>query len=146
MLIFFSPTNKCFYYEVLLAACKSAGNLPEDIIEIPEGVYEQFLGLHPNGKEIGADERGMPVWVDTPPLSHDEAHDMAEMKKLGLISDANTYINSKQWPGKAILGRLTDTEKDQYNLWLDYLDALEAVDTSSAPDIKWPIPPGEQAS
>ncbi|WP_143370528.1 tail fiber assembly protein, partial [Escherichia coli] len=24
----------------------------------------------------------------------------------------------------------------QYNLWLDYLDALELVDTSSAPDIE----------
>ncbi|EDJ9408532.1 tail fiber assembly protein, partial [Salmonella enterica] len=24
---------------------------------------------------------------------------------------------------------------------LDYLDALEAVDTSSAPDINWPVPP-----
>ncbi|MQK17566.1 hypothetical protein EI013_03255 [Escherichia coli] len=29
----------------------------------------------------------------------------------------------------------------QYNSWLDYLDALEAVDTSSAPDINWPTPP-----
>ncbi|HAF5771354.1 TPA: tail fiber assembly protein [Salmonella enterica] len=27
-------------------------------------------------------------------------------------------------------------------LWLNYLDALESVDTSSAPDIEWPIPPG----
>ncbi|EOZ9308370.1 tail fiber assembly protein, partial [Citrobacter freundii] len=33
-----------------------------------------------------------------------------------------------------------------YNLWLDYLDALEAVDISSAPDIEWPTPPGEQAN
>lgn len=31
-------------------------------------------------------------------------------------------------------------------LWLNYLDALESVDTSSAPDIEWPIPPGGQAS
>ncbi|EOZ9309843.1 tail fiber assembly protein, partial [Citrobacter freundii] len=28
-----------------------------------------------------------------------------------------------------------------YNLWLDYLYALEAVDTSSAQDINWPVPP-----
>ncbi|WP_247171040.1 tail fiber assembly protein, partial [Escherichia coli] len=25
--------------------------------------------------------------------------------------------------------------------WLDYLDALELVDTSGAPDIEWPTPP-----
>lgn len=24
---------------------------------------------------------------------------------------------------------------------MDYLEALEAVDTSSAPDINWPVPP-----
>ncbi|WP_162778982.1 tail fiber assembly protein, partial [Klebsiella pneumoniae] len=26
---------------------------------------------------------------------------------------------------------------------LDYLDALELVDTSGAPDIEWPTPPAE---
>ena len=32
-------------------------------------------------------------------------------------------------------------ELAQYNLWLDYLDALDAIDTSKAPDITWPTPP-----
>ncbi|WP_141036447.1 tail fiber assembly protein, partial [Escherichia coli] len=32
-------------------------------------------------------------------------------------------------------------ELERYNLWLDYLDALEVVDTSSAPNINWPVPP-----
>ncbi|MFL3493124.1 tail fiber assembly protein, partial [Citrobacter cronae] len=40
------------------------------------------------------------------------------------------------------IGRLKGDELTQYNLWLDYLDELEAVDTSSAPDINWPVPPG----
>ena len=39
------------------------------------------------------------------------------------------------------MGRLKDEEKEQYNAWLDYLDALEAVDTSTAPDIVWPTAP-----
>lgn len=64
----------------------------------------------------------------------------------GGMTDQNNFMNSKQWPGKAAIGRLKGDELVQYNLWLDYLDALEAVDTSSAPDIKWPTPPGEQAS
>ena len=63
------------------------------------------------------------------------------MKKQDLIDQANAYMNSKQWPGKSVLGRLKDDELTQYNLWLDYLDALEAVDVSSAPDINWPVPP-----
>ena len=44
------------------------------------------------------------------------------------------------------MGRLKDDELMQYNLWLDYLDALEVVDTSSAPRIEWPTNPVEQAS
>ncbi|CGN25542.1 Putative tail fiber assembly [Salmonella enterica subsp. enterica serovar Typhi] len=50
-----------------------------------------------------------------------------------------------QWPGKAAIGRLKGEELAQYNLWLDYLDALELVDTSGAPDIEWPTPPAVQA-
>ncbi len=41
--------------------------------------------------------------------------------------------------------RFKDDELAQYNLWLDYLDALELVDSSSAPDIEWPTPPAVQA-
>lgn len=65
----------------------------------------------------------------------------AENKKRLLIIEAREYIDSKQWPGKAVLGRLKGDELTQYNLWLDYLDALEVVDTSIAPDINWPVPP-----
>ncbi|TII96102.1 tail fiber assembly protein, partial [Escherichia coli] len=43
------------------------------------------------------------------------------------------------------IGRLKSEELAQYNLWLDYLDALELVDTSSAPDIEWPTSPAVQA-
>ncbi|EJJ8075825.1 tail fiber assembly protein, partial [Escherichia coli] len=57
------------------------------------------------------------------------------------IDEANNYMNGKQWPGKAAIGRLKGEELAQYNLWLDYLDALELVDTSSAPDIEWPEEP-----
>ena len=46
-------------------------------------------------------------------------------------------------PGKAVMGRLIDSDKVKYNAWLDYLDALDAVDTSYAPDITWPSSPGE---
>ena len=65
----------------------------------------------------------------------------AENKKRILINEATEYINSKQWPGKAAIGRLKGDELAQYNLWLDYLDALDVVDTSSAPDITWPEKP-----
>ncbi len=69
----------------------------------------------------------------------------AEAEKQLRIDWANEFINSKQWPGKAAIDCLKGEELAQYNLWLDYLDALELVDTSSAPDIEWPTPPAVQA-
>ncbi|EHU6088100.1 tail fiber assembly protein [Escherichia coli] len=83
-------------------------------------------------------------WVTDTVAQHAADVAAAETEKQARIDRANTYINRKQWPGKAALGRLKDEEKEQYNLWLDYLDALEAVDTSSAPDINWPTPPATQ--
>ncbi|KAI3489176.1 hypothetical protein L1887_46219 [Cichorium endivia] len=44
-------------------------------------------------------------------------------------------------PGKAAIGRLKDGELAKYIVWLDYLDALYAVDVSNAPDIKLPAEP-----
>ena len=71
-------------------------------------------------------------------ISTDAQIKLSDDEKSRLIHEGNDYINSKQWPGKAAMGRLKDAEKAQYNAWLDYLDALEAVDTSKAPDITWP--------
>ena len=130
---------------VLFPEYEDAGTLPDDVIEITRETYEQFLGLHPEGKEIGADSSGRPIWINSPPPSKEDEVLMAEMKKISLVSEANTYINTHQWPGKAAIGRLKGNELEQYNLWLDYLDALELVDPSSAPDIEWPTPPAVQA-
>ncbi|MDQ4613506.1 tail fiber assembly protein, partial [Escherichia coli] len=80
-----------------------------------------------------------------PPLSKENLIALAELKKGKLINEANEHMNSRQWPGKAAIGRLKSEELAQYNLWLDYLDALELVDTSSAPDIEWPTSPAVQA-
>ncbi|ECE9830050.1 TPA: tail fiber assembly protein [Salmonella enterica subsp. enterica serovar Montevideo] len=80
-------------------------------------------------------------WVTDANAQHLADVASAEADKQSRIDKANDYINSKQWPGKAAIGRLKVDELAHYNLWLDYLDALEAVDTSSAPDIKWPTPP-----
>ncbi|WP_434082029.1 tail fiber assembly protein [Escherichia coli] len=80
-------------------------------------------------------------WITDTAAERDAHIAAAEAKKQFLIDQANVYMNNKQWPGKAAIGRLTGEELAQYNLWLDYLDELEAVDTSSAPDINWPVPP-----
>ncbi|MEP9063937.1 tail fiber assembly protein, partial [Enterobacter roggenkampii] len=46
------------------------------------------------------------------------------------------------WQTKLLMGRtLTDSEPAKLNAWMDYIDAVQAIDTSTAPDVIWPEPP-----
>ena len=135
----FSANTLAFYPVEMKEAYENAGSWPDDGVEVSDEVYNEFL-IPPVGKMRGAKD-GLPCWVDIPSPTHDELVAAAEAEKEQRIIEANDYMNSKQWPGKAAMGRLKDSEKAQYNAWLDYLDALDAVDTSKVPDITWPTPP-----
>ncbi|APJ90431.1 tail fiber assembly protein [Escherichia coli] len=137
---FYDAVDNGFYIE------PESRFIPESAIEISVNLYNQFAGIAwPEGKMLGADSTGLPAWVDAPPPTHEELIEITQSERQLLINQANEYMNSKQWPGKAAIGRLKGDELAQYNLWLDYLDALELVDTSGAPDIEWPTPPAVQA-
>lgn len=132
-----SAKNNCFFLPTEGALVQAPDAVPVD-----DAVFNEFgLGIPPAGKtRIVGDDR-MPAWGDIPAPTHEQLVTAAEAEKQSRIDQANDYMNSKQWPGKAAVGRLKGDELAQYNLWLDYLDELEAVDTSTAPDIKWPEKP-----
>ncbi|ENA1425425.1 TPA: tail fiber assembly protein [Escherichia coli] len=135
-----SAKNLAFFPESWLSSYESAGWDLSDLVDVSDDVYMSFTSPPPSGKTLGA-KSGMPAWVDIPPPTHDELVATAEAEKQQRIEQANEFINNKQWPGKAAMGRLKDTEKSQYNAWLDYLDNIEAVEISAAPDITWPTQP-----
>lgn len=132
--------NNAFYLSENIDLYKEKGTWPSDAIIVEDSLFDEF-NSPPPGKIRAAGENGLPVWVDIPHPTPGEIIAIAESKKKILISDANRYISSKQWPGKAAIGRLKGDELAQYNLWLDYLDELEAVDISTAPNIIWPEQP-----
>lgn len=142
----FSPAENAFYLVALKDDYLSAGTWPLDGINIDAEDALVFMGEAPEGKVRGIDDKGLPCWVALPSPTHEEQLAAADSDKQSRIDQANDYMNGKQWPGKAAIGRLKGDELAQYNLWLDYLDALEVVDISSAPHIEWPTPPVEQAS
>ncbi|EFG1629842.1 tail fiber assembly protein [Escherichia coli] len=118
---------------------------PSDAVEITTDEWLLLLDGQDNGMKIVSNQEGYPVLTEQPPLSKENLIALVELKKRKLINEANEHMNNRQWPGKAAIGRLKGEELAQYNLWLDYLDALELVDPSSAPDIEWPTPPAVQA-
>ncbi|MEG1112872.1 MAG: tail fiber assembly protein [Hafnia sp.] len=133
---YFNPANPGFYISPYSSI------IPDGSVEISGDQYIQYAAVAwPKGKVLGADAEGNPAWVDAPPLTYEESVSIAATQKKMLIVQANEYMNSKQWPGKASLGRLKSDELAQYNAWLDYLDEVEAVDILTAPRMTWPDKP-----
>ena len=141
----YSARHNAFFPVDMIDKYKSVGWDLSDAKEVNQNIVSEFMAEPPQGKVRIAGEDGLPTWADIPPPTHEELIEITESERQLLINQANEYMNSKQWPGKAAIGRLKGDELVQYNLWLDYLDALELVDTSGAPDIEWPTPPAIQA-
>lgn len=77
-------------------------------------------------------------------ISEDSRIQVAESEKSRRIQEANDFINSQQWPGRAVMGRLNDVEKQSYNEWLDYLDDLYALSASETfNQNNWPTKPNQ---
>ncbi|WP_338457198.1 tail fiber assembly protein [Citrobacter portucalensis] len=114
--------------------------VPTDAIKLTKQEIKEFHCVSIPGKMVDV-INGRLVWVDPTPPTHDEQVVAADAEKSRRINEANDYMNRKQWPGKVAIGRLKEDELAQYNLWLDYLDALEAIDTSMVPDLEWPYLP-----
>ncbi|BEA40946.1 tail fiber assembly protein [Citrobacter farmeri] len=79
-------------------------------------------------------------WVTDTEAQQADAIAEAELQRQQLISAAMQSIGVIQLKLQA--GRvLSDAEKNKLNATLDYIDAVTATDTATAPDISWPVPP-----
>lgn len=63
----------------------------------------------------------------------------AEQQKSSLLVEAQSTISL--WQTELQLGIISDDDKASLIAWMKYIQALNAVDTSTAPDIEWPVKP-----
>ncbi|WP_405470313.1 tail fiber assembly protein [Morganella morganii] len=134
----FNPFEKVFYSYDLKEDYINSGTWPTDGVDVDDETRWRFLAGR-DGFIIGADGKGYPVWVPAPAIPHEQLVAEAEAKKQYMISEVHT--ETEMLRAKLALGRIKDDEKARLNAWLDYLDELEAVDISTAPDIIWPVKP-----
>lgn len=81
-------------------------------------------------------------WVTDTEAQHSAAVEAAEAQRQSLIDAAMASISLIQLKLQA--GRkLTQPENTRLNAVLDYIDAVTATDTSTAPDVIWPELPEE---
>ncbi|EOW4269428.1 tail fiber assembly protein [Escherichia coli] len=110
--------------------------------ETGEPVSVSQLGEYPEGTTTKApdtpyDKWDGQKWVTDADAQHSAAVEAAEAQRQSLIDAAMASISLIQLKLRA--GRnLTQAETARLNAALDYIDAVEATDTSTAPDVIWP--------
>lgn len=100
--------------------------------------------------ELSEDESAGPGWSydgkefyppPEPEKSHDELVEEADQQKQALLDHAAEVTSD--WKTELALGIISDEDKASLISWMNYIKAVKAVDTSTAPDITWPTPPAE---
>ncbi|ELM3737230.1 tail fiber assembly protein [Edwardsiella piscicida] len=79
------------------------------------------------------------AWVTDLNAQHAANVELAEQKKSFLLSESQEKIGL--WQTELQLGMITDSDKAALIIWMTYIKAVQAVDTSAAPDIAWPPKP-----
>ncbi|HGF5592908.1 MULTISPECIES: tail fiber assembly protein [Enterobacteriaceae] len=78
-------------------------------------------------------------WVTDTKAQHAADVEAAEQQKAALLAEVQTTISL--WQTELQLGIISDEDKASLIAWMKYIKAVQAVDTSKAPDITWPDKP-----
>ncbi|WP_058972656.1 tail fiber assembly protein [Type-D symbiont of Plautia stali] len=129
---YYSITAKGFY---LQSDMDLYANKPSDLIEIPEADYMAWCNP-PEGYYQVFDDKGPRIEV----LPEPDYQAIADVNRKTLLEEATQTIIV--WQTKLLMGRkLSDTETESLNAWMDYIDVLNDTNISDAPNIQWPIKP-----
>ncbi len=126
-----------FYCDELEAEYRKAGTWPGFFVRVSDDDYRNLMEGVSQGKIIVPNKQCYPVLQERPAPTRDEHIAEAEEKRRALIESALqsiSVIQLKQMNGRS----LTEKEVTRLNDVLDYIEALEATETDTAPDIHWP--------
>lgn len=134
----FSPKQNAFYPLSLKEDYELAGSWPDDGVPVTEEVFKEYTAQPPSGKIRGA-VNNAPAWLDAPAPTHEEMVSEAERKKAELRKNADDEI---AWRQDAVDTDIaTESEITELAAWKKYRVLLMRVDTTKAPEIKWPDKP-----
>ena len=112
--------------------------------ETGESVIVSLPGDYPEGTTTLApatpyDRWNGSEWVTDTEAQHAADVEAAEQQKAALLLEAQATISL--WQTELQLGIISDEDKASLIAWMNYIKAVQAVDTSKAPDITWPDKP-----
>lgn len=135
---YFSPSTDGMYPVAMKHLYDEAGSWPEDGLPITQETYDTFNVAYPEGKKRGVVD-GVMAWVDLPGPTQEQLVDLANQQKQAKITAANAIF--LEWQTKLLLNMATEAQKQAVKNWVNYVDAVKAIDPNDAPDISWPEEP-----
>lgn len=78
-------------------------------------------------------------WVTDTDAQRDAVVSKAASEKSAMISEANGVTQA--WQTQLLLGIITEEDKASLTAWMKYIQAVQAVSATDAPDIIWPQKP-----
>lgn len=113
---------------------------PADAVMLTNDEADTYWKVSPpEGKQLGTTSEGRPCWIDIPPPSPEELTAQFEAVKSALQREAENAI--KPLERAKSLGIATPQELALLTEWEKYSVYLMRVDTSTAPNINWPVKP-----
>ncbi|BEK73116.1 MULTISPECIES: tail fiber assembly protein [Enterobacter] len=112
--------------------------------ETGESVIVSLPGDYPEGTTTLAPSTPYDTWDGSEWVTDNEAQhkadvEAAEQQKAALLAEAQTTISL--WQTELQLGIISDEDKASLIAWMNYIKAVQAVDTSKAPEITWSVKP-----
>ncbi len=135
----FSASTGCFYPLELLQDYRDNHSLPADLITVGDGVFHEFTGASPEGKQRGVGVDGKPSWVDVPPPTKAQLSAMAAAEKEQYRIKAEETIAPLARAEK--YGIATPEELSSLERWEKYSVLLSRINPNDASDIEWPVMP-----
>lgn len=137
MYYLYSAINNCFISSEALHLYSE-----EDIscaTKVSDDVFLEFCEWSKDGRVRAAGSDGLPCWVVAPKPPHADIVAQADAQKTALQREAEEII--KPLDRAKSLGVATPDEIALLLEWEKYSVYLMRVDTSTAPDITWPVKP-----
>lgn len=104
----------------------------EHIPDIFFDIDKKIKGMHKmTAKEIDAHVN--------PPVTKEQHIADAEAKKQALTTEATQ--KTQLWQTQLMLEIITEEDKASLKEWMLYVQKVQAIDVSTAPDIDWPVKP-----
>lgn len=135
----YSASNNMFYPVDMQDIYELAGTWPVDGVNVDDDIFIKYTSQPPEGKIRIAGADGLPAWGGISAPTKEQLIQQAEKLRTSLLAEANNEV--ADWRTELSLGIISDADKASLVLWMQYIKAVKAVDTSTAPAITWPTKP-----